>query len=85
MQVRILPGLSIDLEEKRMSWKFKEGFEIRTRRDMLGFTFQAMGETHIAEGTVFDVFVGSTKVGTRECYEDAKALGIKLTRGMETE
>jgi len=58
------------------NYKFKEGFEIRTRLGMNGSTFRAMGETHIAESTMYDVFVSNEKVGTKERYNEAKQLGF---------
>ena len=64
-----------------MIYKFKD-FEIITRRGMDGTVFRAMGETHIAEATMFDVFIGNKKIGTKEKYEEALHLGMSATTPM---
>jgi hypothetical protein len=64
-----------------MIYKFKQGFEIRTRL-VMGAVFQAMGETYIDEETIFDVFIGNKKIGTRGEYFEALHLGRSTTTPM---
>jgi hypothetical protein len=64
-----------------MIYKFKD-FEIITRRGIDGTLFRAMGETHIAEATMFDVFIGNKKIGTRGEYFEAIHLGRSTTTPM---
>ena len=64
-----------------MIYKFKQGFEIRTRL-VMGAVFQAMGETYIDEETIFDVFIGNKKIGTRGEYFEAIHLGRSTTTSM---
>jgi hypothetical protein len=59
-------------------YKFKEGFTIKQSRKPDGVIF-AMGETHVCENNVFDLYHDDKLIDTYETYETAKEKGMKIT------
>lgn len=62
---------------KEKEYKFKEGFSIKPRRSPNG-AFFAMGETHIHEEVVFDLYEKNRFIETYDTFEDAKNSGKNI-------
>ena len=56
-------------------YTFGAGFSIRTRMVPTG-VFHAMGDTHVCESNVFDVYKDGKPIGTRDTFDEAKELGL---------
>ena len=58
-------------------YKYKEGFTIKTRRSPVGVFF-AMGETHMAESEVFDLYQEKNFIDTYETFREAVDKGMEI-------
>ena len=67
---------------KTKEYTFKEGFTIKPRSIPDGIVF-AMGETHICESNVFDLYQNQEFIKTYETFAQAKKNGIKLTEALQ--
>ena len=56
---------------KTKEYTFKEGFTIKPRSIPDGIVF-AMGETHVCESNVFDLYRGNEFIKTYETFGEAK-------------
>ncbi len=59
------------------TYKFKNGVKISLRKQPCA-TFYAMGETHIEEKTVFDVFQNGRLLATEETWDQAKRVTFNI-------
>ena len=59
-------------------YKFKEGFSIKPRSKPEDVFF-AMGETHIEEVQVFDLYYDGKFVGTYDTFDEAKIVGRDIS------
>ena len=55
-------------------YTFRAGFSIKPR-SIPGGVFHAMGDTHVVEAFIYEVYIGGRRVGTCEDFAEAKALG----------
>ena len=62
---------------KTKEYTFKEGFMIKPRSIPDGIVF-AMGETHVCESNVFDLYQGKKFIESYETFEEAKEKGMEL-------
>jgi len=62
---------------KLKEYAFKEGFTIKPRSIPDGIVF-AMGETHVCESNVFDLYQGKKFIKTYETFKEAKDQGMEL-------
>lgn len=63
---------------KTPEYKFKEGFSIKPRLKP-DDVFFAMGETHIQEIQVFDLYCDGKFVETYDTFDEAKTVGIDIS------
>ena len=61
---------------KAKEYVFKEGFTIKPRLIPDGVVI-AMGETHVCESNVFDLYLGDELIGTYKDFDNAKNKGIE--------
>lgn len=64
---------------KTKEYKFKEGFVIKPRSAPDGVVF-AMGETHVCESNVFDLYEGEEFIETYETFGEAKKVGMEISK-----
>lgn len=64
---------------KTKEYSFKEGFTIKPRLAPDGIVF-AMGETHVCESNVFDLYQGKEFIETYETFGEAREAGMEFTR-----
>jgi hypothetical protein len=58
-------------------YTFNEGFTIKVRKEPFD-TFYAMGETHISECYVYDVYDGKKFIETFDTFQDARECGSHI-------
>lgn len=58
-------------------YTFKEGFTVKRRKTPESIFF-AMGETHISEMKVFDVYIGNTFIETFDTFQEARECGLQI-------
>ena len=63
---------------KPKEYKFKERFTVKPRSVSDGVVF-AMGETHVCERNVFDLYEGKDFVETYETFDEAKRVGMEIS------
>jgi hypothetical protein len=63
---------------KTKEYSFKEGFTIKPRLSPDGTVFVAMGDTHVCESKVFDLYQGDRFIETYETFGEAKEAGMKI-------
>jgi hypothetical protein len=63
---------------KTKEYSFKEGFTIKPRCSPDGIVF-AMGETHVCESNVFDLYQGKEFIETYETFGEAKDAGMEIS------
>ena len=63
---------------KTKEYKFKEGFTIKPRKSPDGVVY-AMGETHVCEVSVFDLYEDNQFVETYDTFDEAKRMGIEIS------
>lgn len=61
----------------KKEYSFKEGFSIKVRKEPFD-TFYAMGETHISEGNVYDVYIGKEFIETFDTFQEARECGLQI-------
>jgi hypothetical protein len=66
--------------ENSKEYNYKEGFAIKPRRSH-GGVFFAMGDTHVAEIKVFDLYQGKEFIKTYETFGEAKDAGMEISLG----
>ncbi len=59
------------------SYDFKEGFSVKVRKTV-GDVFFAMGETHISECKIYDLYIGKKFIDTFDTFEEAKNKGFDI-------
>jgi hypothetical protein len=62
---------------KRKEYTFKKGFAIKPRSFPDGVVF-AMGETHVCESNVFDLYQDKEFIKTYKTFEEAKEAGMNV-------
>ena len=62
---------------KTKEYRFKEGFTIKPRLSPDGVIF-AMGESHVCEAKVFDLYNTDGFVKTYDTFDEAKRRGMEI-------
>jgi hypothetical protein len=62
---------------KMKEYTFRQGFTIKVRKETFD-VFYAMGEIHVSEGKVFDLYEGKEFIETYETFDEAKQKALEL-------
>lgn len=63
---------------KTKEYRFKEGFTIKPRKTPDGIVF-AMGETHVCESNVYDLYEGKQFIETYDTFDEARHMGMQIS------
>lgn len=64
---------------KTKEYNFSGGFTIKPRLSPDGVVF-AMGETHVCESKLFDLYQGKNLIETYDTFEEAKTSGVEISK-----